>query len=212
MTQTDALPGRGAPIVCRSRKEVNRYYASRPAPAGRGRLAAARPRIRRARGRRAAPPGGPVTAARSGRRARLLPRAAQLGHRGLQRLGVATDAAIGSPTASVSRLITPRLIGRGIRASVCAKNSCPTARAAPSESPAPACGEDLGDAVVERVDVARLRQLAFREDAHEFAVLQRGLARVVRARACRGSSWRGAIGIAFACRNTQLANRVLKIR
>ncbi len=27
-----------------------------------------------------------------------------------------------------------------------------------------------------------------------------------------GSSWRGAIGIAFACRNTQLAKRVLKIR
>lgn len=33
--------------------------------------------------------------------------------------GVATDAGTGSPTASVSRLITPRLIGRGIRASEC---------------------------------------------------------------------------------------------
>ncbi len=115
MTQTDALP---QPLARRSfagrENEVNRYYASRSARMR-------RPRIRRGMRGRVRPTGSApaITAARSPTARRPYFRAPRSSvTAACSACGVATDAAIGSPTASVSRLITPRLIGRGIRASV----------------------------------------------------------------------------------------------
>lgn len=129
--QTDALPGPQAGRSFAGReKEVNRYYASRPGPAGRvnrsdhtashGHGPARRSAIRavpferavRMRRRDPADPAGLAPPAYF-----RAPRSAVTA--ACSDSGVATDAGIGSPTASVSRLITPRLIGRGIRASEC---------------------------------------------------------------------------------------------
>lgn len=124
MTQTDALP---QPLARRSfagrENEVNRYYASRPARAGRRavRRACAGRGYGAACAGACAPTGSApaVTAARSPTARRPYFRAPRSSvTAACSACGVATDAAIGSPTASVSRLITPRLIGRGIRASV----------------------------------------------------------------------------------------------